>query len=466
MRLLLSFLVVAGLFAQDAGLILRTYVSYNTLLASSTLSAEKKAEVTALGKQAMGARTAGQYGEALKLLHKGTALMRGLEWTPAVSKAASYDLSVDHAVWEPGKTIVLRLKPMYEADPGAPEPLSGTIALQPLPEGEPVKLGRIKGDSASITVPRVPAGAYRMELMLQPIPEPKKLTVVVAPGLPDRAAALRGRVAGLKAANGPALWTLRYLADLVERADHSEISAQLPFDRELRLGEEIAAALEKGSDAFAGRTGDLHLAYLSKIDDTLQPYRLYVPGGYKADKPAPLIIALHGMGGDENSLFDRYNDPQLQIQAEKRGFLVAAPKGRDSASMYRGPAEQDVMDVLAQVRALYNVDAKRIYLMGHSMGGYGTWSVAVNHPDVFAALAPFAGGGNPADLEKIRNVPEIVFHGDADKTVNVESSRRMVEAAKKLGIEVKYIEIPGGGHGDIVMPFIPRMFQFFSEHSR
>ena len=88
------------------------------------------------------------------------------------------------------------------------------------------------------------------------------------------------------------------------------------------------------------------------------------------------------MGGDENSMFDGYGE-QLKVEAQRLGFLVACPKGRETASMYRGSAEQDVMDVLAEVRRDYKVDRSRIYLMGHSMGGYGTWSVAISRPGCF-----------------------------------------------------------------------------------
>ena len=61
--------------------------------------------------------------------------------------------------------------------------------------------------------------------------------------------------------------------------------------------------------------------------------------------------------------------------------------------MYRGTAEKDVLDVMADVQHAYRIDATRIYLMGHSMGAYGTWSIAMNHPDLFAALGPISGGG-------------------------------------------------------------------------
>jgi len=107
-----------------------------------------------------------------------------------------------------------------------------------------------------------------------------------------------------------------------------------------------------------------------------------------------------------------------------------------------------------------------VYLTGHSMGGFGTWAIAMHHPEVFAALAPVAGGGNPLDLSKIIQIPELVVHGDADMTVRVESSRTMVEAAKKLGIEVKYIEVPKGSHINVVVPTFKDVFDWFDAHRR
>jgi predicted peptidase len=168
-------------------------------------------------------------------------------------------------------------------------------------------------------------------------------------------------------------------------------------------------------------------AYRSAIDNTLQPYRIFIPASYNGSKPTPLLVALHGMGGDENSMFDGYQET-LKREAERVGFIVACPKGRESASMYRGPAEQDVLDVMAEVERDYKVDSKRVYLMGHSMGGYGTWSVSIAHPDLFAALGPISGGGDTNGMIKIKNIPEYVVHGDNDKTVNVSQSRRRVEA--------------------------------------
>ena len=95
--------------------------------------------------------------------------------------------------------------------------------------------------------------------------------------------------------------------------------------------------------------------------------------------------------------------------------------------------------------------------------------MAVNNPDLFAAIAPISGGGTPLVIPKLKglaNVPWIVIHGDKDPTVSVEESRRMVKAGKDLGIEIKYIEVPGGDHTSIAVPAFKDIFDWFDAHKR
>ena len=124
------------------------------------------------------------------------------------------------------------------------------------------------------------------------------------------------------------------------------------------------------------------------------------------------------------------------------------------------------MQVLARVRQLYKIDDSRIYLMGHSMGAIGTWKIAPKNPDLFAAIATFAGSGAPATLERIATMPEFIVHGDADPTVNVAGSRAMVAKLKTLGTEFKYIEVPGGLHSDVVAPNLAGAIEFFDAHRK
>jgi len=93
------------------------------------------------------------------------------------------------------------------------------------------------------------------------------------------------------------------------------------------------------------------------------------------------------------------------------------------------------------------IDPDRVYLTGLSMGGYGAWDLAARHPERFAAVVPVCGGGDPAQADRLRDLPIWVWHGDRDRSVPVEQSRRMVEALRRAGSAVRYDELPGVGHG-------------------
>jgi dipeptidyl aminopeptidase/acylaminoacyl peptidase len=86
--------------------------------------------------------------------------------------------------------------------------------------------------------------------------------------------------------------------------------------------------------------------------------------------------------------------------------------------------------------------------------------------DIWAALGPFAGFGSPAAAERVKHIPQFVVHGDADPTVNVQGSRDMVESVKRLGGVVKYVEVPGGDHSNVVAPNLGAMFDFFDAHRK
>jgi predicted peptidase len=252
-------------------------------------------------------------------------------------------------------------------------------------------------------------------------------------------------------------------------------------DKDLAAAEAIAAASLAGKDPFAGRTGDFKRHYRLEPAAEIIPYRVYVPTTYNGAKTAPLIIALHGLGGTEDSMFDGY-ERKLPPLAEQHGYILVAPLGYRVDGSYGWGAgtppadpvvrrtqdlsEQDVMQVLQRVRAEYKIDANRIYLMGHSMGGIGTWKLAAKYPDIWAALGPVSGTGTPATIERFRHIPEIVVHGDNDATVAVSGSRNMVAKMRELGVDVKYIEVPGGSHSSVVAPNFAAIIEFFNAHTK
>ena len=478
--------------AQDAGQVLRLSVGFNTVrnTNASTMNEHMRAEIDRLSKAAQQANGEGKYGEALKHLYHGLAIMRGQEWTPAVAFSTALTIKLERAVIEPAEMVGLRLGQLFSPDERLPAKPSVSVSLLKLKGDEQVgilkTLDSIEADlnaspmTLKLSIPSVPDGDYRIAVKVQ-LPEntadpvTKNATVHIQRGIVSQLASTNARAARLEEKLRAkhqdlliaSLACAQYKLSLAELANEGAIAPdRIDFNGEIKQANGLLDSIESGKDPFAAQKGDLRKAYRSKVDSSLQPYRVFVPSSYDGAKPYPLIIALHGMGGDENSYFDAYANGAFKTEAEKHGYLVACPKGRQPASMYRGAAEQDVIDVISEMTRAYRIDPDRVYLTGHSMGGFGTWSVAMGHPDLFAALAPFAGGGNPTGMSKIAHIPQLVVHGDADMTVLVASSRAMVEAAKKLGVEVKYIEVPKGTHINVVVPNFGEVFDWFDAHKR
>jgi predicted esterase len=489
--LVIAFCAVA--LAQDSGQVLRVFVGFGTLRNTPSvmakLSNEARAEVDKLAEMARTANAEAKYGDALKHLYHAMALMRGTLWTPARSLSSALTVKLDKAILDPGDKLGIKIGQIYTLDEKVSGKLGGSIALLKLRGDDVIKDLKViesvdpdfiaKPFNAEVLVPDVEPGNYRIAVRVQAAgaePIVKTSTVHIERGLAADFSAARTRAAKIqdalktrqRDALQAALPSAEYRISLFELARAGELNFdRIDFRETLKEANTMLDALAGGNDPFSTRRGEFKKAYLSRVDNTLQPYQVFVPTSYDKSKPFPLIIALHGMGGDENSYFQAYAQGAFKLEAEKHGYLVACPKGRKPASMYLGDAEKDVMDVIAEMRRDYNIDPDRIYLTGHSMGGYGTWSVAMSHPDVFAALAPISGGSNtPAGMSKIAHIPQLVVHGDTDPTVPVERSRTMVGAGKKLGAEIKYIEVPGGDHGSVVAPNFPAVFEWFDTHKR
>jgi predicted peptidase len=101
---------------------------------------------------------------------------------------------------------------------------------------------------------------------------------------------------------------------------------------------------------------------------------------------------------------------------------------------------------LEQVRQDPQVDGSRIYLTGLSMGGYGSWELAMRHPTWFAAVAPICGGGDEARAAALKDLPLWAFHGTADNVVYPERTQRMIDAISAAGGKPKLTLLPGVGH--------------------
>ena len=126
------------------------------------------------------------------------------------------------------------------------------------------------------------------------------------------------------------------------------------------------------------------------------------------------------------------------------------------------------MNVLEIVRDEFNVNSKRIYLMGHSMGGGGTWHIGINYPDIWAGLAPIAPATfrSPDNLAKIKTTPVILVQGDKDRLVPVQGARRWAAKMKELGMTHTYIEVKDGNHIKPAFTQLPAIFEFFATHTK
>lgn len=224
-------------------------------------------------------------------------------------------------------------------------------------------------------------------------------------------------------------------------------------------------------------------------------YSLYVPESYDPGTAAPLVIALHGY-----SVNNRYFPsvvPDLAELCEQYGFIFAAPMGYSPSGWYgapmtipgRGPAElnlpppqsgtpdeklrerqlseQDVMNVLDILEKEYNIDPDRTFLMGHSMGGFGTWHLGGKYIDKWAAIAPMSGINGDTfaqlDFQKLSRIPILVSVGEQE-TDAVENSKKAVAALQAAGGEVRYVEIEDGSHTSMVAPSTAQILEFFSAH--
>jgi poly(3-hydroxybutyrate) depolymerase len=476
-------------------------VGYTTRKNTVKPAGELKAQIDALDAQIAEASRLGQTGEVRRLYAKGIVLLAGRPWTPAADFNASLVLRTDHVVADSSKPYPVRLAQIYSPAIELAGPLTARVVLRTRPTagrggapqpGDVVKdLGAFDGVSRDLRespypfeldVRDVADGAYTLSVDVADGANPlgaASLNVALHKGLDETVARLENDAARApESVRGDILFP----ADRMRNVNRGRLEARtFDLEKDLAAAESAAAGAAGGKDPFAGRTGDFKRHYTLAAANEILPYHVFVPSTYKGTSAFPLIVALHGLGGTEDSFFDGY-DKQLPALAESHGYIVAAPLGYRVDGSYgwglgtapSDPAtrrtqdlsEQDVMQVLLRVRRTYKIDDNRIYLLGHSMGAIGTWKIAPKYPDIWAAIAPFSGAGVPATLERIRTVPEIIVHGDADPTVNVSGSRNMVAKLKELGVEHKYIEVPGGVHSDVVAPNLKAVIEFFDTHKK
>ncbi len=180
------------------------------------------------------------------------------------------------------------------------------------------------------------------------------------------------------------------------------------------------------------------------------PYRLLKPAGYDPKKSYPLVVFLHGAGerGSDNEAQIRHGVREFASAKHRKQYpcFLIAPQCPAKRGWAGSEPERLVLELIPALQKEFSIDAKRIYVTGLSMGGYGTWNLIGRRPELFAAAVPICGGGNEKMAEKMAKVPIWAFHGDKDTAVPVDRSRKMIAAIEKAGGKPKYTEYKGVGH--------------------
>jgi poly(3-hydroxybutyrate) depolymerase len=212
--------------------------------------------------------------------------------------------------------------------------------------------------------------------------------------------------------------------------------------------------------------------FLSRIDSSVQYYGIRYPENYDPDREYALIFSLHGASVEASG--------QANCYAQKDWAFVVAPTNRRPFGFdWQDWGRLDALEVLTVIKERYPIDADRVQLTGHSMGGHGVWHVGLTHPDLFASASPEAGWTNHqlyvpwtwqksalyaepwqlavrdhvlrtdnqlARLENACNLPIYILHGSDDDNVPTFQGRLYVKRLDRLGFDYTYEEVPGKKH--------------------
>jgi poly(3-hydroxybutyrate) depolymerase len=250
------------------------------------------------------------------------------------------------------------------------------------------------------------------------------------------------------------------------------------------------------------------------------PYSLYVSSKVKKDQKAPLVVTLHGLGAPQTIMMGK----TAVDLAEEAGYILVAPMGYNTGGWYGSPvgtgpgrgkgksapaatvapdaaakgpgdgaakgkgfgsfgggnqpanlrelSEKDTMNVIAMVRKEFKVDDKRIYIMGHSMGGAGALYLGSKYPSMFAAVAAEAPAAfwqtRKETLQPMKDakVPVMIVHGDIDEVVPVTNTHAWVEVMKELKMNYEFVEQPGITHGPVIESGLKPIYEFFAKHKK
>lgn len=252
----------------------------------------------------------------------------------------------------------------------------------------------------------------------------------------------------------------------------------------------LTASLVNNAGAQCLKAGPQDLSFFSKVDETDQPYAVYIPENYDQSRKYPLVVFLHGawsnhrlgmrrlfgVGNSQGYDFIKPGNVPYETDLETsrywppfkpEDYIAAAPLARGTAG-YQGIPEEDVYEMLDDVKSRFSIDEDRVYLTGLSMGGGGTLWLGLTRPDVWAAIAPVCPAppqGTDELAGNALNIPVHLFIGDKDglyKTAKEWKARFETSAQR-----IDYVEYPGVGHNSWEWAYKDGfIFDWFSQFRR
>ena len=195
---------------------------------------------------------------------------------------------------------------------------------------------------------------------------------------------------------------------------------------------------------------------------------LLLEQGYSSSKPCRLILALHGGGAGAPLSAEKYAEIAIQSWKKQRGnHIVLAPIATDHvAESWRDKSNVlEIMDALEEVCEKFNIDRKRIYVTGHSMGGAGTTTWYAAFPEFAAASCGRAGWFQHWAMQKdLLQKPIMIIQGEDDTEKRVKSKKGFVKMAESHNGKVTNISYPGIGHDIPESMSFDKFMPYFEEH--
>ncbi|RYD84726.1 MAG: phospholipase [Verrucomicrobiaceae bacterium] len=201
------------------------------------------------------------------------------------------------------------------------------------------------------------------------------------------------------------------------------------------------------------------------------PYRLFTPSDQEAGNKYPLVLVLHGSSSRGTDNLTQIASENVAVSAgiwtlpenqKPRPCFVLAPQcppapdtwsrveswGAETHSHDKEPTPvlATVLELLDEIMKENPVDPDRVYVIGASMGGFGSWDILVRRPNFFAAAVPVCGALAEGQAKSIAHMQVWIFHGAADVVVPVSGSRRAFEQLRASGGRPRYTEYMEGEH--------------------